>query len=1448
MQLRLTVRGSERGPEHVEDVVVEAPAGTRFEEIRERLEAVTGRWPGAPRVGTSPVEHAVLGLPPLLHGVHLDVGEVPDDAGEVAEPARPWRLRVEAGPDAGLVLALGPGVRVVGRGDVDVPLDDPAVSRRHAVLELGDDDRVNRVTVRDEGSLNGTALLGSASRESASPGSASPGTASPGAASPGSGGGVAVTDPVELTLPARITVGDSILGLDTVAASGVVPADVRTDGEGHLLLNRSPRLDVDPPAQVLTWPAAPVAGEPSAFPWLALLLPLVVAGVLALVWTPLSLLLGIASPVLVAGQWWTQRRRLRSESARRDRAVAQARADVRTRYTQALEGERQRREDVAPGPARLLEEVLGRGSRLYERDVRDPDHLRLRIGTGTAEALGCTLRREERPRAWEAHDDEEPPSAALADVPVTVDLTEGAFGIAGERAETLGVLRHLVAQLAAWHSPAQVRIAVVSADTTTNLDWGWLSWLPHHDPLPTPLATLAADLDVRRAHHRRHRGADPAEKAMASAPVVVLILDGPAALRAEQDLAVLLREGPAYGIHIVCLDTDRTRLPAECRTVLDLPSGHVEGGLGRRDVRVDRVRAGWALLVSRGLSPLRDASPAGGGAELPVAVRLLDLLSAGTGEPGALARRWADGESGVRAVIGMSTQGPCVVDLAADGPHALVAGTTGSGKSVLLQTLVTSLAVQAPPQDLQFVLIDYKGGAAFAACTGLPHVAGVVTDLDDQLAGRVLRSLRAEVRRRERVLRTAGVGDLSDLAPDPSTGGRPPRLVLVVDEFRVLAEELPEFVDGLVRLAVVGRSLGIHLVLATQRPSGVVSPEIRANTNLRIALRVQDRSDAEDVVGDPSPAALSDREPGRAVLRRGNRAVEVFQTASLRGEPGDVTTRVVPVAFLGDEGPLVSDPTLVTGRAPGVSLVDDLPVLVDTVRAATRLRGLPLPPVPWLPPLPRQVLSAPAVTTTGLDWGLMDLPDEQRRATASWDLTEGGHLLVVGTTRSGRSTALRTLAAAAGRAGVPVEVSILDAGGTLGELADLPYVGSVVDRSQVWRAGRLLRRLQEEVDRRRENFARVGVRDLAAQHVLAAQHALAGSVPEPYLLLLVDGWDAWVGALADIDLGAGVDAFLRLLREASAVGVRIALTGDRALATGAVASACSQVLLLRLADRADAALLGVPVRDLPHEQPPGRGLLLREGGATETQVIFTAPAAGGGPAGSGPAAQRPARVRVAPLPGTVAVADLVSESDLHRTGDRIPVGRGGDDGSTVTLDVSGPVLVCGPAGSGRTTLLRALAQLACGPVAVVTGHPSGEQFFPGALWRGRADGTGLAELLALHPDTLVLVDDVTRPIAPALEEVLLHALDRPEGARVVATGDGGELVGAFRGLPALLRSARTTVLLGRGGSVPAEVLGRRPALAPADGAGAGFVVVDGVWTSVRCASAEPAIAPFTVVG
>ncbi|MFZ5872692.1 MAG: FtsK/SpoIIIE domain-containing protein, partial [Actinomycetota bacterium] len=595
----------------------------------------------------------------------------------------------------------------------------------------------------------------------------------------------------------------------------------------------------------------------------------------------------------------------------------------------------------------------------------------------------------------------------------------------------------------------------------------------------------------------------------------------------------------------------------------DLPAGPVTGAA----VVPDLLGAGRAEALARALAPLRDATPGTTGDGIPDHVRLVELLAEHTGvdavDPASLIAGWRRSGRSARALLGVGRDGPVTPDLRHDGPHVLVAGTTGAGKSELLQTLIASLAVANRPDELTFLLVDYKGGAAFADCARLPHTVGLVTDLDEHLTRRALASLTAEIRRRERLLAAAGAADLQ--AYQASAPVEPlPRLVIVVDEFRVLAEELPDFVSGLVRLAAVGRSLGLHLVLATQRPAGVVGADIAANVNLRIALRVRDRADSTDVVEAPDAAAIDPRRPGRAVARTGSGPLLEFQTARVSGQPPATRTRREPTVRREPWLPPAHGPEREAAPAAATTGTTDLALVVEALAEAAQRCGVRPPRRPWVPPLPER-LDRRAVTDAGgppaddhLALGLRDEPAQQRQRPAVLRLRPGTALAVVGTTRSGRSGVLAAVAAAAAEH-APSRVhlyALASSTAVLAGLDRLPHTGAVVGRDEPERMTRLLRRLAAEVEARRA----------APPDVVATA---------PAVVLLVDGWEAVQQALEDAEHAAGMEHLLRVVREGPAVAVSTVVTGDRTLLTGRVAAALGERLLLRVADPTDAVLAGV---------------------------------------------------------------------------------------------------------------------------------------------------------------------------------------------------------------------------------------------------------------------------------
>ncbi|GMA36478.1 hypothetical protein GCM10025876_26820 [Demequina litorisediminis] len=429
----------------------------------------------------------------------------------------------------------------------------------------------------------------------------------------------------------------------------------------------------------------------------------------------------------------------------------------------------------------------------------------------------------------------------------------------------------------------------------------------------------------------------------------------------------------------VALLADGDDVPSWCTATVDVGAT----GVSVTAAGVTHMAGPLRLTRARAETAARRLAGAHTPPALPRAVTWADLPSPAPPPPSRRRRT-------VRATLGMGKDGPVLLDLDDDGPHVLVAGTTGAGKSVALETLIMSLAHDSGPEDLAIALIDFKGGAGLAGCRDLPHVCGTLSDLDGSLAGRALEGVAAELRARKQALAEQ---DLTSMHAWEERGGAPPRLLIVIDEYQEITALLPDFIPEMARLAAQGRSLGLHLVMATQRPAGAVTPAVRANIGATLALRVASEGESRDLLGTADAAEIPRDCPGRAVLLTGG-TLTPLQTASPHAH---TTPAVAPV------GTPPATPRLLSHR----------------VRQRWAHNNPPQPL--WLPPLPPH-FEVPR-TQQGEPWvaALVDLPRERRQETLTWDPRDGA-LVVVGPRRDDRAGVWRAVAAQAARDGLATVV------------------------------------------------------------------------------------------------------------------------------------------------------------------------------------------------------------------------------------------------------------------------------------------------------------------------------------------------------------------------------------------------------------------------------------------
>ncbi|WP_422933682.1 FtsK/SpoIIIE domain-containing protein [Sinomonas sp. P47F7] len=841
------------------------------------------------------------------------------------------------------------------------------------------------------------------------------------------------------------------------------------------------------------------------------------------------------------------------------------------------------------------------------------------------------------------------------------------------------------------------------------------------------------------------------------------------------------------------------------------------------------------------------------GGTLPGRCSLDSVVGLGEGD---LAEAWTRADvaaaASVPVALGQGHAGPLTIDLVADGPHLLIAGTTGSGKSELLRSLIASAAASHSPRRITFLFVDFKGGSGLEPLARLPHCVGLVSDLVGEI-NRTLISLRAEVVRRERILADAGCADIADyqrlsdqsLSDQSLSGGHEPlaRLVLVIDEFRMLVEENPEALTEFLRIASIGRSLGLHLVMATQRPQGAVSADIRANVGSVIALRVAGESESRDAIGSPAAARIPAGVPGRALLVAGASEPVEFQTASL-GLAGERAARQ-PVRIVSADDWLTAGSR---GREDSLSLTpaEAAAGFVEAAREAWRAAGGDPPRRPVAEPLPDSAGAPEPARGGSVPLGVADLPHEQRTAVLCWSPEREGHLVFVGDAASGSDRALTAVVGQLAVAGLRRSLYLLDADGSFSGLQSHPRVGAYVRADEPRLAARVISRLAQEAARR------AGGEGPAAER--------------PTLVLAISGWGNWIATLRSGAYSGAEDALLELARSGPARHVVLAVSGSREL----VASRAFAELPSRLFfpwGTTEEARLGWPrmIGPAATARPAATDGAVSAGRAIAAGLIsherpvavqcFDAP----------PAQQRPPvepgspPFRILPLPTEVSSAevsravlealsmDTQAASSTPGAG-WLAVGVHGDEARPLALPLApgNVLLVLGPRGSGKTSLLDALPAMNPGsatwhrPDRTGSAHASPPE--AGSLAASPPEAGSLAASAAAAARdaragrrAILLVDDADR-LSQKENSLVVEALDA--GASVVATAGYG--TAPYSACPIALR-ARTTrsgIAIRPRSPSDGDAFGVRldPPCGTARGGvppGRGVVVVDGTQVDVQ---------------
>ncbi|WP_397539504.1 type VII secretion protein EssC [Rummeliibacillus pycnus] len=847
--------------------------------------------------------------------------------------------------------------------------------------------------------------------------------------------------------------------------------------------------------------------------------------------------------------------------------------------------------------------------RIWERSLKSHDFLQFRLGTGTVKSSfqinfnANDLANRELDDLIEQSHQLENTYSNLHELPTVADLSRGPLGLIGQEWVVKRELHQIIGQLTFFNSYHDLRIVLVF-DKENYKEWEWMKWLPHftlphiqakgfiydeqsRDQLLNSLYEIIRERELNDEQDVVYR------------PHMLFVILNQDLLVDHKIMEYLERNIHHLGVSTIFAAKSKEGLHEEIATLVRYVN-QFEGDILienkraiKRTFKTDTMHHESNERFARQLKALDHQL--GFTNSIPTSISFLEMLDVQDMTQLSIADNWRKHEAKETLAVPIGVKG--INELVklnlherAHGPHGLLAGTTGSGKSEFLQTYILSLAVHFHPHEVAFLLIDYKGGGMAQPFRNLPHLLGTITNLDGSknFSARALASIKSELKQRQQLFDTFNVNhinDYNDLVKNHEATIPMPHLFLICDEFAELKTEEPEFIGELVSAARIGRSLGVHLILATQKPGGIIDDQIWSNTNFRIALKVQNAADSKDILKNPDAASIS--VAGRGYLQVGNNEVyELFQSA-WSGAPylDDTSDTESEVAIITDLG-LIPLSNVESKKTPKNKEKTEIEMIVNEIENVQNELEIEKLPSPWLPPL-KELIYQNHVCDDQLNIpiAIVDEPELQKQSPYYYEMFKDGNIAIFGSSGYGKSTTALLLLLSMARNFSPEEIHyyILDFGnGALLPLGSLAHTADVFTVDDQRKIEKFLKKVRQEMASRKKKLQQMQVNTIQMYNQAAEKQL-------PLIFITIENFDYIKEELPDIELTLN-----QYVRDGQSLGIYFIFTATRmnAIRPGMMNNLKTKIVHYLLDSTEASSVLG----RLPYlpEPIPGRTIIKKD--------------------------------------------------------------------------------------------------------------------------------------------------------------------------------------------------------------------------------------------------------------